>query len=89
MLRNAVIAFLAVVTAGLAYAYYNQSKEMDQQVQLVSETHDKAEKDLQSLRDKLGNEERLRSAAAAIARYQRQSDRAHRARQRDNPGPPQ
>ena len=68
MVRNAVIAILAVVSAALAYGYYQASKEADKQAQLVIDTRDKADKDLQALRDKLASEQRAREVVEKDAK---------------------
>jgi chromosome segregation ATPase len=68
MVRNVIIAVLAVATAVLAYEYGQATKALDQQSQLVIETREKAEKELQSLRDKLAAEERARQVAEKDAK---------------------
>jgi Skp family chaperone for outer membrane proteins len=60
MVRNVVIAALAVATAALGYQYQQATKAADQQSQLIVETREKAEKELQALRDKFASEERDR-----------------------------
>ncbi len=68
MVRNVVIAALAVASAVLGYQYQQESNAADQQAQLLIETRDKAEKELQSLRDKLAAEERARQVAEKDAK---------------------
>ena len=68
MVRNIIIAALAVASAVLAYQYQQLGKTSDQQSQLLIETRDKAEKELQSLRDKLAAEERARQVVKIVAR---------------------
>ena len=68
MVRNVVIAALAVASGVLVYQYQQATKTADQQSQLVIETRDKAEKELQSLRDKLAAEERARQLAEKDAK---------------------
>ncbi len=68
MVRNVVIAALAVATATLAYEYQRATKAADQQSQLIVETREKAEKELQALREKLAAEERARQVAEKDAK---------------------
>jgi hypothetical protein len=68
MVRNVVIAALAVATAALGYQYQQATKAVDQQAQLFAETRDKAEKELQALREKLSGEERARQVAEKDAK---------------------
>ena len=68
MVRNVVIAALALASALLAYQYLQAIKAADQQSQLIIETREKAEKELQALRDKLAAEERARQVAEKDAK---------------------
>ena len=68
MVRNAAIALLVIISAALAYGYYQTAKEADRQGQLLIESQQKSEKDLQALRDKLANEERARQTAEKDAK---------------------
>jgi Skp family chaperone for outer membrane proteins len=68
MVRNVVIAALAIASAVLAYQYLQAIKAADQQSQLIVETREKAEKELQALRDKLAAEERARQVAEKDAK---------------------
>jgi chromosome segregation ATPase len=68
MLRNIVIAALAVASILFAYRDQQASRTAEQQSQLVIETRDRAEKELQSLRDKLATEERARQVAEKDAK---------------------
>ena len=68
MIRNAVIAVLAIIVAALAYNSYKLSKDYDQEVELLNSARDTAAKDLQAVRDKLANEERSRIAAEQDAK---------------------
>ena len=51
-----------------AYRYHEITKTAEQQSQLLIETREKAEKELQSLRDKLAAEERARQVAEKDAK---------------------
>lgn len=68
MVRNIIIAALAVASIAFAYQYLKLSKVSEQQSQLLIETRDKAEKELQSLRDKLAAEERARQVVEKDAK---------------------
>ncbi len=68
MVRNVVIAALAVATSLLAYFYLQAVKVVDQQAQLIIETREKAEKELQFWRDKFAAEERARQIAEKDAK---------------------
>jgi hypothetical protein len=68
MVRNVVIAALAVASVLFAYRDHQASRAAEQQSQLVIETREKAEKELQSLRDKLAAEERARQIAEKDAK---------------------
>ena len=68
MVRNVIIAALAGVSALLGYQYHLVNKTAEQQSQLIIETREKAEKELQSLRDKLAAEERARQVAEKDAK---------------------
>jgi hypothetical protein len=68
MVRNVVIAALAVAAAVLAYQYQQAMKTADQRSQLIVETREKAEKESQALRDKLAAEERARQSAEKDAK---------------------
>jgi chromosome segregation ATPase len=68
MVRNVVIAALAVASVLFAYRDQQASRTAEQQSQLVIETREKAEKELQSLRDKLASEERARQVAEKDAK---------------------
>lgn len=60
MLRNFIIAVLTVASLLFVYQYQGLRKTTDQQAQLLLEMRDRAERELQSLRDKLAAEERAR-----------------------------
>ncbi len=68
MVRNFIIAALAVASVLFAYRDHQASRTAEQQSQLLIETRDKAEKELQSLRDKLAAEERARQVAEKDAK---------------------
>ncbi len=68
MVRNVIIAALAVASVLFAYRDQQASRSVEQQSQLLIETRDKAEKELQSLRDKLAAEERARQIAEKDAK---------------------
>jgi len=68
MVRNVIIAALAVASVTFAYHYRQAAKTADQQSQLLIETREKAEKEIQSLRDKLASEERARQVAEKDAK---------------------
>jgi hypothetical protein len=68
MVRNVVIAALAVASAVFAYQYQQAARTADQQSQLIIETREKAEKELQALREKLAAEERARQVAEKDAK---------------------
>ena len=68
MVRNVVIAALAVASVLFAYRDHQASRTAEQQSQLFMETREKAEKELQSLRDKLASEERARQVAEKDAK---------------------
>jgi hypothetical protein len=68
MVRNVVIAGLIIATGAIGYQYQQVTKAADQQAQLIVETRDKAEKELQLLRDKLAAEERARQVAERDAK---------------------
>ena len=68
MVRNVIIAALAVASVLFAYQYQHITRTAEQQSQLLIETREKAEKELQSLRDKLAAEERARQVAEKDAK---------------------
>lgn len=68
MVRNVIIAALAVASVLFAYRDHQASRTVEQQSQLVIETREKAEKELQSLRDKLAAEEHARQVAEKDAK---------------------
>jgi len=68
MVRNVIIAALAFASVLFAYRDHQASRTTEQQSQLLMETREKAEKELQSLRDKLASEERARQVAEKDAK---------------------
>ena len=68
MVRNVIIAGLAVAAAALGYQYQQVTKTVDQQALLMVEMRDKAEKELQILRERLATEERGRQVAEKDAK---------------------
>ncbi len=68
MVRNVVIAALALASVLFAYRDHEASRTAEQQSQLIIENRDKAEKELQSLRDRLAAEERTRQVAEKDAK---------------------
>jgi hypothetical protein len=60
MIRNVVIAGLAAASVVFGYQLLQAGKTAEIQAQLIIETRDKAEKELQVLRDKLAAEEKER-----------------------------
>ena len=68
MLRNVIIAALAVASVLFAYRDQQASRTAEQQSQLLMENRERAEKELQSLRDKLAAEERARQLAEKDAK---------------------
>ena len=68
MVRNIIITALAVASVLFAYRDQQASRTVEQQSQLLVEMRDKAEKELQSLRDKLAAEERVRQVAEKDAK---------------------
>ena len=53
MIRNILIAALAVIAVIIGYKYYQLAAESEKQAELLIETRDKAAKDLQALNEKL------------------------------------
>ncbi|HWJ18775.1 MAG TPA: hypothetical protein VNR65_08620 [Geobacterales bacterium] len=68
MVRYVIIAALAVASVLFAYRDHQASRTAEQQSQLVIETRERAEKELQSLRDRLAAEERARQVAEKDAK---------------------
>ncbi len=68
MVRNFVIGVLAVASVLFAYRDQQASRAAEQQSQLLTEMREKAEKELQSLRDKLAAEERARQVTEKDAK---------------------
>ncbi len=80
MVRNVIIAGLAVAAAALGYQYQQVTKTVDQQALLMVEMRDKAEKELQILRERLATEERGRQVRRRTRRPSQPSSRRSRPR---------
>jgi DNA-binding ferritin-like protein len=68
MVRNFVIVVLTIATVLFAYRDHQASSAAEQRSQLIIETREKAEKEMQALRDKLAAEERARQVAEKDAK---------------------
>ncbi len=68
MIRNILIALLAVIAIMYGYGYYHLTAELEKQGLLLTDTRDKAAKDLQAANEKFGNEERARQVAEKDAK---------------------
>jgi hypothetical protein len=68
VIRNILIAVLAVIAVILGYRYYHLAADFEKQAQLLTDTRDKATKDLQVVNEKLANEERARQVAEKDAK---------------------
>ncbi len=63
VIRNILIAVLAVTASVVGYMYYSLNADFKKQAQSLADTRDRSAKELQVASDKLAGEERLRQVA--------------------------
>ncbi len=63
MIRNILIALLAVISAILGYGYYQLSEQSERLNQLLTQTREKGARDLKAANEKFAGEERNRQGA--------------------------